>query len=385
MVALHGWVWIVLLCPAVSAHSATWTVEKDGSGDFSVIQDAIDVASSGDVIQIGPGRFDEVHSFELAGGLRDAHCRAEQETLTIIGSGEDLTIIGPATGPAVESDPIGIMAGPSTSLYVSGLRIENAGAGVQANGPYVSLQNCTFRGCDLGLDALCWVGTLVHGCTFLESQSAGIVVFKPLGAKNVVIENCLFSGGVGGLDLQSQNNLVKNCRFENSFAGMQFSFGATGTIQGCTFDGIQNNALILTGGSQGHVIECQLETSGSNLFISNGSMLTGWGNVLSGGTVYTMFVVPSATVDFHNNHIFNAGGISVFMTGSSNPPKTFDLRNNYWGTPDASQIAEWIHDDTDGQTGSVVLYEPFHGMPVPTKTTSIGELKAMYGGMGPDN
>jgi hypothetical protein len=37
----------------------TWSVEKDGSGDFSVIQDAVEAAAPGDTIQIGEGRFED--------------------------------------------------------------------------------------------------------------------------------------------------------------------------------------------------------------------------------------------------------------------------------------------------------------------------------------
>ena len=37
----------------------TWTVEKDGSGEFTVIQDALDVAAVGDTVLIGEGTYDE--------------------------------------------------------------------------------------------------------------------------------------------------------------------------------------------------------------------------------------------------------------------------------------------------------------------------------------
>jgi len=39
-----------------SAPAATWTVERDGTGDFTVIQEAGDVAADGDTIRIGRGR-----------------------------------------------------------------------------------------------------------------------------------------------------------------------------------------------------------------------------------------------------------------------------------------------------------------------------------------
>ncbi len=52
-----------LLAIASGSQARTWRVERDGSGDFVVIQDAVDAASPGDVIQLGPGRFDEWEAF----------------------------------------------------------------------------------------------------------------------------------------------------------------------------------------------------------------------------------------------------------------------------------------------------------------------------------
>jgi len=47
----------VFLSP--SADGAVLYVEKDGTGDFTIIQDAIDAAGDGDTIQIGAGRFND--------------------------------------------------------------------------------------------------------------------------------------------------------------------------------------------------------------------------------------------------------------------------------------------------------------------------------------
>lgn len=45
---------------AGAADAATWRVEKDGSGDFMIIQQAVEAAADGDTIRIGAGRFDDV-------------------------------------------------------------------------------------------------------------------------------------------------------------------------------------------------------------------------------------------------------------------------------------------------------------------------------------
>ena len=69
------------------AVATTWHVEQDGSGDFTVIQAAVDAASSGDVIMIGPGRYTGLsyqNSVALLPGDRD---------LTLIGAGADVSIL----------------------------------------------------------------------------------------------------------------------------------------------------------------------------------------------------------------------------------------------------------------------------------------------------
>jgi len=49
---------MLLVCgPAVAA---TINVERDGSGDFIVLQEALNAAADGDTIRLGPGDFPEL-------------------------------------------------------------------------------------------------------------------------------------------------------------------------------------------------------------------------------------------------------------------------------------------------------------------------------------
>ena len=82
-----------LMVLASLAPAATWTVERDGTGDFTVIQEAVDVAADGDTIRIGPGRYDEKTLFVTPGWSEFVRVIVRQEELTIIGSGPE-TIIG---------------------------------------------------------------------------------------------------------------------------------------------------------------------------------------------------------------------------------------------------------------------------------------------------
>ena len=49
----------ILSAGAELSAARTWYLEKDGSGDFAVIQEAVDAAASGDTLRIGPGRWYE--------------------------------------------------------------------------------------------------------------------------------------------------------------------------------------------------------------------------------------------------------------------------------------------------------------------------------------
>ena len=93
----------LFLVAASSGMSATWHVAKDGSGDFAVIQDAVDAASSGDTIWIHAGRYEEMtEDWDVWGNgvsLVDCHVVITKDDLTLQGDGRDATIIGPAVFP----------------------------------------------------------------------------------------------------------------------------------------------------------------------------------------------------------------------------------------------------------------------------------------------
>ena len=85
-----------VLIGASQAGASTIRVERDGSGDFLVIQDAVDAAASGDTILVGPGRYDEGSTVVTPGWTEFVRVLIPVEDLTIIGAGSDVTIIGPS-------------------------------------------------------------------------------------------------------------------------------------------------------------------------------------------------------------------------------------------------------------------------------------------------
>ena len=57
----------IFLLLAGYAEAATWRVERDGSGDYTTIQPAINGAVHGDTILIGPGQYTEYQTVTLPG------------------------------------------------------------------------------------------------------------------------------------------------------------------------------------------------------------------------------------------------------------------------------------------------------------------------------
>jgi hypothetical protein len=103
------------------AMAKTWTVERDGSGDFVVIQDAVFASSPGDTILLGPGRFPEHAPFQLGVTNFDTYVGVNVNDLTIIGSGADDTIVGPTMPNIVGFEPRGFAFG----VNVAKLRVED--------------------------------------------------------------------------------------------------------------------------------------------------------------------------------------------------------------------------------------------------------------------
>jgi len=193
---------LLLFLTQGSASATMWRVEKDGSGHFLQIQDAVEAAASGDTIAIGPGLWMKFQEFQAPGGTFESIAYPQQESITFRGSGVDTTTLAYAFGPAGPDHPNGIVGGATTSMHVEALSILDLRHGVEANGPSLTVKNVKFQRNVRGIASWSWMGTLVDACEFVDGSS-GIVVFRGLGAKNVEIVNSSFSGDIKGVDLQS--------------------------------------------------------------------------------------------------------------------------------------------------------------------------------------
>ena len=141
------------------SNANTWQVAIDGSGQFTLIQEAIDHASSGDTILIKAGTYAEdvtVHS---------------KEHLTITGEGIDQVFI---TGEKrVGSLHIGKWPYGATNVMIQGLTVsQHGGLGVGIfNGSGVHLKNIHVKGMVFSQEVQ---GVHIEDCIIEDSETNGV-------------------------------------------------------------------------------------------------------------------------------------------------------------------------------------------------------------------
>ncbi|RKZ13655.1 hypothetical protein DRQ53_12995 [bacterium] len=376
------------------AAAATYYVAKDGTGQFSVIQDALDAAAPGDTIRIGAGRYDEFRDF----GSVVMHVQAPD--LTIIGAGRDSVVIGPTEiADEIEGNPtIGMFVpGGASGCDLSGVTLENMQAGVSLV-EAARLSDLTIRNMSEGMVNLLGTDGAVVEDTVFEWMSGG---FGPVNGvssfagdlnPNTLVQRCSFSGiGVesNGLTIVGGNgSRIRDCEFENvnvavwlidsdSVRVERCGFVQTGvrafttwdcsdlTIEDCDFDELQYRGIELTSGST------RIDRTRIN-----------------GGSLGAITLLGGIDLVMRDCDILSDVGPHVYSEASSEFSTQIDLRYNFWGSTDSAEIASWIDDGADDGPGDCELFSycprdtvdfwPVLDRSVPVKPESLGGLKGRF-------
>ena len=367
---------LVLLAFALQPAAAkTWWVLKDGSGDFTVIQEALNAAADGDTVRVGPGRFGDFRKVTRPQtGLSFYSIAWITKPLVLFGSGIDKTTIGPST---LVLDIEGLTTGgvyidEGANAHVEGFTIE------KMKFPATILDTCTFaRNRVIATEYQIWYWNglaLLYGdliqivdCEF--SGELQILTASPAVTRPQII-GCTFGPGGKGIEIGngSTEAIVTGCRFDHVEVGVSVSLSASVIVEDCIFSEIQINAIDMGHGAA-IVRNCTIEPGARYPLRMGIGRLEVFDTIVGGGTTAT--ILSWGDMYVRNSHILNGGALTVDFRGSAQ--RVVDLRNNWWGTRELSTIASWISD-----ASGAVLYEPVRSGPVATGVESMGQLKALF-------
>lgn len=380
---------MLLVCgPAVAA---TITVERDGTGDFMVLQEALNAAADGDTVRLGPGDFTEMPWTRLPGWSWDVRScgRVMADDVTIIGAGPELTRIGPAAFAANRNlfSPKAITHTEHSGLRLQDLTIRNCYDGVHLGGT-LEMENCVV---DNNVIGVFWSASGTGGRISDTSIRGAAPSLAPIalrispyagGGAGILIERCEVRGAE--TIIYTPDTTIIDSSFLDSRPGLSKNGSGNLTLHGCTVD-VSVIGVIFALGSNAtcEINDCDIAGGLAALdagefdgpygqFIVRNSRLRGGSTaVIDGGYRPRALLISGCD-------IYKGSG-PVIRCYSTNDAVTHDLRNNYWNTTSEADIQSWIIDHNDDPNiPATVLYLPFVGMPVPTETTSWGDLKASF-------
>ncbi len=373
---------------SICADAATLTVRKDGTGDYAVIQAALDVAAAGDTILIGPGEYLEHTAVRFPAWLHDieSYANVTVDNLTFIGAGADQTFIGPLTysGNYNTASPKVVTYIEGGDIRLSGICMRNAHTGAFVQGR-LFMDDCSLND---NLNNVGWwavgSGGWIRNSQFdvvTPSTPISIDIINGTGAADILVENCsvmhslTLIDGVDGITFD-------NCSFADTPTALHIYGQSHVVVKDSDLTGLTTLGVLMAMGS-GSLCEIANSTiSSAQAALKSdepGSRFVVSGSRLEGGT-YAVLVAQGASgaSQLTGCDLVRVSG-PVVRCGVGSSPVVHDLRNNYWGTADEVAIQSWIIDHNDDPNiGATVLYSPFAGQSVPTESTTWGDLKALF-------
>lgn len=377
---------------ATVAAGRTWTVRQDGSGDFQVIQEAVDAASDGDVIDIGPGRWDDYQLIWYDGAPAwDAYVFIDGKSLTLQGAGAGQTILGPEDEdfhPWPGRHVFVVMGINCGELKIFDMTLEHSPWEIvdyQAWNQRFEMARCVVREGNRGVIVACPAGGSVADTEFIDLDDYGVHTANP--TNDFVVRNCTFTNvyGPAAADWSPSHLEVSDCTMDGGRLGVGFYGGATGSVTNCLIRNFENygigvndpGALTITD----NVIE---QTTGWGMALGGADQAVITNNVIrteTGGCLFLPY--PCDGRVFVGNDLDRGEGDFVKTSDywPYTPPVYFHLEHNYWGTSDAEEIQAHIIDGhVQDNVNMFVIFEPFEEGPVPTETRSWSTVKALFRG-----
>ncbi|KKL86255.1 hypothetical protein LCGC14_1946560, partial [marine sediment metagenome] len=314
----------------------TWTVDDDGPSDFSTIQDAVNVAASGDTIFVYPGTYAEGSILIGEGITLDLNPGVILRFSTTNG----LAIYGQLIAKGSEAEPIIFTSNQSSPVRGDWVGIVFTDSSIDAvfdeDGNHINgsiMQYCIVEyGGESSTPAIKIISSspFIDHCIIKYNAYSGIYIQdSSLNlTNNIISNNSAYDGG--GINIQSSVLTIKNNTISfNSAAhvgGGIFSWASTTTI---IDNNIIYNSAYYTGGGIGY--------SGGNLNIE--------GNIIS-----------------YNSVDYKGGGFGNYEGGATMTINGNIISNNIAGTGGGIYLSDWatfinnsIINNTAGTGGGISL------------------------------
>jgi len=394
---IRRFVLIAFVLNAAVVGARTWYVEKDGSGDYTVIQSAVNAAASGDTIRIGPGRFDDKQLVTCPGWSEYVRVLIDKDSLTLIGSGPE-TIIGQEEW---WSDDQGRHRGIVASdwwgnrvLRIEDMRLENMGVGLYSSyessgSDSVSIARCSFYG---GHHSVYLIGdggrVEIVDSEFDRLERNGY----HLGGWSqsiLVLSSCVFR--LWDTHQWSQTHMslngiqavrVSQCEFHEGAAGVSAAFGGGYSFSECRFVGQRLTAIYPAAATAVAIDRCRFEAQ--NTVIESGTRsnsISMTNSVVDGVDDCTMLMTHAGTVTINHCDLGRGtrGVVHILNDGPCGDLVQLDIRDCFWGTDSPDSIQAWIRDHDDNENVCYeVLYEPFEPQSTPVEQKSLSDLKSLF-------
>jgi len=383
---------IIALCIGSATFGATWTVEKDGSGDFTVIQDAVDASASGDTIVIGPGRFDDFSNVHWGTWTLAA---VEDKGLTFVGAGAGQTILGPENYGDIDDSAVVCISvrAEGETTRVSNLTFENVQLRCITIGMSGRLEvdDCVFQFAGGGIAGVLGDGGWIRNSEFsdINTHLTAEAICLNAPSVEVLVENCRFDhcqGAVGSYWGGCTGIVVRQCEIIDGFIGVLFASGASGHVEDCTLTRLTQYGCTVSGGGAVVVENNEFDLTGTIGWCYG----MGYGshevhnNVFKGSTVLIGLFCPSCDLDISNNLFLRTGPEAWYIRPSTSPylPSEVvpvDFTNNSWGTEDPDEVAAWIYDYADDENYRYTVdFLPMSGV-VATEPRNWSSIKSLFG------
>lgn len=360
----------------------TWRVERDGSGDFTTIQPAVDACAPGDTVLIGPGRYTEssVFAYDNEFGQGETYVGVAVSNLTLIGAHRDSVVIGPDVPNFDGFDPKGIamQSGTAQHLRIERLTVQYVREGLRLRAR-AEVLDCAVNGCEIGVVGLTEVGASLERCVLTACTLSPVFAY---GVHGFEILDSQFGQNDGRVLFSSTEQAnVRRCSFDS--AGVKYEIGASGTVEDSSFNVPEYAACVdLSLSCTVQLARNRMLGTATKVVAGGYSTITGTGNLMGPTSLnYMMRLIGETHADFHGNDIVPGAPEAIHLESYMNPqqPVLLDFSDNWWGTTDTTAIAAKIWDGNDDPAlHATVRYQPLRDRSVPAGHQSVGGLKARF-------